>query len=53
MQYFSHKNYIIYLYFYFQWVGSIDLQQNDNANANVIVKRDASLLEQVIKLYMY
>ncbi|XP_025410326.1 dihydropteridine reductase [Sipha flava] len=28
------------------WVGSIDLQQNDNANANVIVKRDASLLEQ-------
>lgn len=28
------------------WVGSIDMQQNDNANANVIVKRDASLLEQ-------
>lgn len=41
---------MINIYFYFQWVGSIDLQQNDTANANVIVKRDASLLEQVIKV---
>jgi dihydropteridine reductase len=28
------------------WVGSIDLQQNDAANVNIIVKCDASLSEQ-------
>ncbi|XP_026823069.1 dihydropteridine reductase [Rhopalosiphum maidis] len=28
------------------WVGSIDLTQNENANANVIVERDATILEQ-------
>lgn len=33
--------------FNFQWVGSIDLTRNDSANANVIVERDATILEQV------
>jgi len=36
--------------FYFQWVGSIDLTRNDSANANVIVERDATILEQVKQL---
>lgn len=37
----------MYKIFIFQWVGSLDLKQNNNANANVIVKCDAPLLEQV------
>lgn len=32
------------------WVGSIDLTQNDNANANVIVERDATILEQELQI---
>lgn len=44
--------------FNFQWVGSIDLTRNENANANVVVERDATILEQVKQshngyLYIY
>jgi len=33
------------------WVGSIDLTQNENANANVIVERDATILEQESQIF--
>jgi dihydropteridine reductase len=42
------------IFFFPQWVGSIDLTQNDQADANIIVDRDAdwtgqetSVLDQV------
>uniref|UniRef100_A0A2S2PM44 Dihydropteridine reductase n=2 Tax=Schizaphis graminum TaxID=13262 RepID=A0A2S2PM44_SCHGA len=33
------------------WVGSIDLTKNENANANVIVERDATILEQESQIF--
>lgn len=40
-------NYIIaFLNFFFQWVGSIDVNANDQADANILVKLDQSWTEQ-------
>lgn len=33
----------------FQWVGAIDLQENEEADACVVVKGEQSWTEQVIK----
>lgn len=38
---FFKKNFLI-----FQWVGSIDMAENDTADANIIVNRDANWIEQ-------
>lgn len=34
------------LAFRFQWVGSLDLAENEEANANILVKVDSDILEQ-------
>jgi hypothetical protein len=41
-----HK--IFYL-FLFQWVASIDLKANDQADANILVKHDENWVEQVCR----
>jgi hypothetical protein len=43
-----HKVYR-FLLFIFQWVASIDLKANDQADANILVKHDENWIEQVRK----
>lgn len=43
----SARNHLfIYFSYYFKWVGSIDMNANDQADANIIVDKDAGWIDQ-------
>lgn len=39
-------NHKVLPYFLFQWVGSVDLNENSEADTNIVVPRDADLVQQ-------